>query len=325
MHKQSTSTNSAKCNESESTSRKLINDKRLVRFNMSTSEPTIAKLKVDSSSCADNRSITQKIDPEKITKLHCKGSKSSTSILKSAASSCGLSETALKASQPSLVSFKIPKKPSASTSILTPAVSKSTKTFGVKSASKPKLPMKSPVNTSQSKIPRRKFKDPNVPKESCGILHLLPAEVGRSPMKQTGNVGGGNTSNANVENDNSQTSVTHSTVSNTLGVSKTTNKKSSESANKIVNPTLNPSANLPYGNEASTFRHSTSRHTSGHENFSRNVNNDDSLLDLTSNSSSQTVRNVELSRPVAVVHPTKIGQETFSLQTEVAKRRKEVC
>ena len=315
MHKQSTSTNSAKCNESVSTSRKLINQKRLVRFNMSTSEPTIAKIKVDSSSFADNRSITQKIDPEKITKLHCK----------SAASSCGLSETALKASQPSLVSFKIPKKPSASTANLTPAVSKSTKMFGVKSASKLKLPMKSPVNTSQSKIPRRKFKDPNVPKESCGILHLLPAEVGRSPMKQTVNVGGGNTSNANVENDNSQTSVTHSSVSNTLGVSKTTNKKSSESANKIVNQTLNPSANLPYVNEASTFRHSTSSHTSGHENFSSNVNNDDSLLDLTSNSSSQTVRNVEPSRPVAVVRPTKIGQETFSLQTEVAKRRKEVC
>ena len=327
VHKQSTSSKRENCNENESTSRKLINGKRLVRFNTSTSEPTIAKLKVDSSSFADNRNIARKFDPEKKTKLLCKGNKSSTSFLASAASSCDVSETALKASQPSLVSFKIPKKSSASASNLTPPVSKSTKLFGGKSASKPKLPIKSPVNISQSKIARRKFKAPNVPKESSGILHLLPAEVGRSRKKQTVNGGGGNTSNENVRNYSSQTSVTHSTASNTLGVSKTIDKKCSESASNILNSRspLNPGANLPYVNKASTFRHSTSRHTSGHDNFSSYVNGDNSSLDLTSKASSQTVRNVEPCRPVAVVRPTKIddGQDTSSLETEVAKRRKE--
>ena len=319
-----------KCNETESASRKLINEKRLVRFDISTSAPTFTKPKTDCSSLADHKNISQKRDPEKMAKLKCKEDKLSTSCA-STSSSRSRSETELRASQPSLASYRIPRKPSTSASNLAPAMPKS-KTLCAKSAAKSKSPIKSLVNSSESRTARSESKVPNVPKESSGILHLLPAEVGGSSVRQTKIAGGENTCNEGIENDPKQSPITGLIVSNTRSVSKTKDERSFESASKISNSRSNRTANVPYANEGNTPRYPAPENTSVRRQLLSNVKitstrKDHSSFDVPS-SSGQTFQYVEPSRPVAVVRPTKIDEnncrETSSHDTEAAKRRKEV-
>ena len=346
MHKQLNDPRTKKCSENEPALRKLINEKRLKRFDTSTSAPTFTRPKGDCASFAKNRNIPPKFDPEKIEKLECKEEKFPSSSLTSSHSSLGLPETELKASQPSLVSYKIPRKSPTLASTFTAAKNKRTETINIKPTTKSKSPIKSPEKSSESNIARRKFKVPNVPKGSSGILHLLPPEVTRSPVKQTGMDCGGDTSKERMNKDPNPRSITRSTLPKAFNVSdaKTSQRQfgvtigsaSKDLLSKVSNSssTLNPTVNVRNANDASTFRDFTPKYSSKHRELSCNVeitsianaNDENSFCDVTPSSGQPT--QVEPSRPVAVVRPTKIDEHNSretSHDVEAAKRRKEVC
>jgi hypothetical protein len=323
------------CNENETASRKLMNEKRLKRFDTTASACSFTRPAADCTSSAKNRNISPKFDPEKIAKLEHKEDKLTSSTLAS-------SNSSLQTSQASLASYKIPRKTPTSTSNLTAAKSKSRVTFNFMSTNtKSKSPIKSPVKNSESRIARRKLKVPDVPKKGSGILHLLPPGVGRSPLKQTGV---GDTNKQLTNKDPNSRSITHPTVPNTLNVStaNTSLKKiqvhsgyaSKERLSKIANSKSTSSPNDP--NEASTCRDFAPRYSSDHREHSSNlkpdsianVNDENSSHDLTPRSSSGQTTPFEHSRPVAVVRPTKIDENNSrgtSNDEEAAKRRKEVC
>ena len=337
MCKQSNDQSIENSNESETASRKFIAEKRLKHFGGSVSASTFARPKVDLTSSAKNRNFSSEFHPVRIPTLKCKESKLPTNLAM-CNSSLGLSGAELNASQRSLASYKIPRKnptsatssskstsTSTSTSNLTATKGKSVGPIILKSCTK----SRSPIKSSQSTIRRKNVRFSDAPEESSGILHLLPREVHKSPVVKTA-VDKDDTSGKCENRDPSTSSITSSILPNAFNVSnadtsQTQAKVDLRFASKKPSGKVDSSSSTSHPSTTQDFpkvaMRSKAKIASNEENAHR-----DPLHNLTT---AQTVQptNIEPSRPVAVVHPTKIDENNSretSQDAEAAKRRKEV-
>ena len=338
MCKQSNDQSIENSNESETASRKFIAEKRLKHFGGSVSASTFARPKGDLAPSAKNRNFSSEFHPVRIPTLKCKKSKLPTSNLATCNSSLGLSGAELNASQRSLASYKIPRKnptsatssskstsTSTSTSSLTATKGKSVGPIILKSCTK----SRSPIKSSQSTIRRKNVRFSDAPEESSGILHLLPREVHKSPVVKTA-VHKDDTSGKCENRDPSTSSITSSILPNAFNVSnadtsQTQAKVGLRFASKKPSGKVDSSSSTSYPSTTQDFpqvaMQSKAKFASNEENAHRNP-----LHNLTTAQTVQTT-NIEPSRPVAVVHPTKIDENNSretSPDAEAAKRRKEV-
>ena len=350
MCKQSNDQSIENSNENETASRKFIAEKRLKHFGGSASASTFARPKVDLASSAKNRNFSSEFHPVRIPTLKCKESKLPTSNLATCNSSLGLSGAELNASQRSLASYKIPRKnptsaissskstsTSTSTSSLTATKGESAGPIILKSCTK----SRSPIKSSESTVRRKNVRFSDVPEETSGILHLLPREVRKSHVIKTA-VAKDDTSRKCENRDLSTSSITSPiippnpfNVSN-ADTSQTQAKADLRFANKKPSSKVDSSRSTSYPSTSQDFPVSYSLKRSELSKVSmqskgkvasaeKNVHRGP-LHNLTTAQTVQTT-NTEPSRPVAVVHPTKIDENSSretSQDAEAAKRRKEV-
>ena len=277
-------------------------DKRLKQVHGNTSTCSFTRPTEDYASFTKNRNISSKFDPENTEKPQYRDDKIRTSKLRSSKEARREQTT----SRPSLSSYKIPRKNPSN-----PSITKLEIIDAVDFESDSKS--KQPIITTENKITPRKHKIIQNPKRHSGILHLLPPEVGRSPVPQIIAVDDGLGSKESTgKNVNSRSTNVRSTFDDSANISQ-----------------RQTDVDLGYTGEETVGKVSDSKSTSTLTNVP-DVNKLGTFQDVTSGSFSHqpTCTPIEPSRPVAVVRPTKIDKNNIhatSREAEADKRRKEVC
>ena len=334
-----------KSERNETVVRKFINDKRLKRFETSSSSSLVTMAFEDDLSVAKNRrNLPEKSKPEEI-KIKEGNPKFSPDQ----------SNAVPKASQQSLTLYKIPKKNSTSAAPnnipdVKPQIKESLHF-------KPTSKSKSPVKPTKSGTGRKKLKLPDVPEESLGILHLLPPDTARTPAKKTWvddkpkilDSGPTAQNTDNTKTAQRSWSESYSTLSNILNPD---DRNISGYTNNRIKLFSSKKEEEHEGGDKETLRNSLMSSSTPVSASIRRINNGSSSQKIKQNSLSRhgkdsnqylgtsTATNIvkpcssarqtadaQSSRPVAVVHPTQVTEKDIeggSHETEAAKRRMEV-